>query len=446
MNTHIDFTQRLKWLTFFRVLFTSLLLGSTIILQLTEKFSPLAKPLLGLYGLIAGIFLLSFLYTVILKFFFIQAAEPESKPKKIAGLTVFAYIQIITDTFVVSLIIFMTGGFFSVFSFLYLVVIIYASMLLFRRGSMIIATLCTIQYGVMIDLEFYGLVTPLGIADSLARVNYPWSHVIYKIIMIMMACCAVSFLSSLLSEQERKTKKVLLAMEDNMKHFEKMAAVGEMAAGLAHEIKNPLASLRGAIQMLREYIPYEPDHDKLMRIVLREADRMSCLVNDFLLFARPPAGRASVFEIGRAIAELIVLFEKDRACCGKITITQKIASGIRVEMDPIHFRQILWNLLLNAAEAISGSGDILIEMYPLRNRYVFIKIADSGCGMSQETIKSIFDPFFTTKTNGTGLGLSIVHRIVESYPDSRIDVESELGKGTIFTLKLKIIPIRYQKR
>jgi two-component system sensor histidine kinase PilS (NtrC family) len=436
MNTHTDFTRRLKWLTFFRVLFTSLLLGSTIILQLTETSSPLADPLIGLYGLIAGIFILSFLYTLILKIFFMP--DSETGRKKLTGLTAFAYIQIITDTFVVSLIIFMTGGFFSVFLFLYLVVIIYASMLLFRRGSMIIAALCTIQYGVMIDLEFYGLITPLGIDDTLARINYPWSHVIYKIIMILMACCAVSFLSSLLSEQERKTKKVLLAMEDNMKHFEKMAAVGEMAAGLAHEIKNPLASLRGAIQMLREYISYEPDHDKLMRIVLREADRLSTLVNDFLLFARPPVGRSSAFEIDRAITELIVLFEKDRACCGKIKITQKIASGIRVEMDPIHFRQILWNLLLNAAEAISDSGEILVEMYPLRNRYVFIKIADSGCGMSKETIKSVFDPFFTTKSNGTGLGLSIVRRIVESYPESRIDVESELGMGTTFTLKMKI--------
>lgn len=432
--TDNDFYKKLKWLTFFRVIFTTLLLGSTIILQISETSSPLAKPLLGLYGLIAGIFVLSFFYSLILK-----TGLSRFKPEKSESfLHLFAYIQISIDTFVVTLIIFMTGSFSSVFSFLYLVVIIYASMLIFRKGSMIIAALCSIQYGIMINLEFYGLLNFSGMESSIAYIDsyYPWSHVLYKVTMIMVACFAVAFLSSLLSEQERKTKKELRVMEDHVKRVEKMAAVGEMAAGLAHEIKNPLASLRGSVQMLKEDIPYDADHDKLMHIVLREADRLSSLVTDFLLFAKPPAGRVEIFDLGESLAETVTIFERDSTCCGRISITKKIFPGIRIEMDPAHLHQIFLNLLLNAAEAIKDTGDIHIEMHPLRNKQIEIEVTDNGCGMSEETIRTIFNPFATTKPSGTGLGLSIVHRIVESY-DGMLDVESEVGNGTTFTLRLK---------
>ncbi len=406
---------------FFRVLFTTFLLGSTIFLQLRKSPSPLAKPLLILYGLIAGIFILSFCYSLILK--------------RIKRELLFAYIQIGIDTFIVSLVIFVTGSFSSIFSFLYLLVIIYASMLLFRKGSMIMAALCSIQYGVMVDLEYYGILTPFGLDRSFIAGSYDGTHVLYKIMITMAACFSVAFLSSLLSEQEKKTRKELLVMEDHVKRVEKMAAIGEIGAGLAHEIKNPLASLTGSIQLLKEDIPYNPDHDKLMQIILREADRLSSLVSNFLLFAKPPVGKVEAIELSRALKETTDFFENDQTFSGRITITKEFASTIWVEIDPIHLHQVLWNLLLNAVEAIKNKGHIHMKMFPLRKKHVVIKISDDGCGMSNETIKTIFNPFFTTKPNGTGLGLSIVHRILESY-DSRLVVESKIDIGTIFTINL----------
>ncbi|MBU0986325.1 MAG: two-component sensor histidine kinase, partial [Proteobacteria bacterium] len=204
-----EYYQKLKWLMFFRVLFTSFLLGSTIILQLSESPSPLAKPLLVLYGLIAGIFLLSFSYAVIL-------------PRIKSGLA-FAYIQIGIDTLVVTLIIFVTGSYASIFSFLYLLVIIYSGILLFRRGCMIMAALCSIQFGILVDLEYYGIINPFFIEGGLAAADHPWNHVFFKIMITMVACVAVAFLSSLLSEQVRKTKNELLAFKDHVKRFEKLA-------------------------------------------------------------------------------------------------------------------------------------------------------------------------------------------------------------------------------
>jgi len=419
-----DFIRTLKWIMFFRVLFTTLLLGSTIVFQLRRSPSFLAEPLLFIYGLTIGIYVLSFVYTIVLR--------------RVKRELLFAYVQVFTDTIVVTLIIYVTGGFSSIFSFLYLVVIIYSSMILFRRGSMIMAALCSIQYGILVDLEYFGILTPFVVEDSMSGLIFTWNYAIFKILITMVACFAVSFLSSLLSEQERRTKKDLVAMEAHVKRVEKMAAIGEMAAGLTHEIKNPLASLTGSIQMLRHDIPHSSDHDKLMQIVLREADRLSSLANDFLLFARPPVGKTESIELKEALSETLELFERDSTGRDRISISKIFISNIWIEMDASHLRQILWNLLLNAAESINGSGRIDIKMIPSMNSFVGIQVTDTGCGISKERIDSIYDPFFTTKSTGTGLGLSIVHRILESY-NGWIEVASEIDKGTTFTLKLKQI-------
>jgi two-component system sensor histidine kinase PilS (NtrC family) len=173
-----------------------------------------------------------------------------------------------------------------------------------------------------------------------------------------------------------------------------------------------------------------------MQIVLRETDRLSDLANNFLLFAKPTAGKIEQIELENALTETVKLFEKDSACSGKISILIDFSSDIWIEMDPVHLRQVIWNLILNAAEAIENGGTIKITTYPLKQNFAGIKISDDGCGMSRELIKSIFDPFFTTKRNGTGLGLSIVHSILESY-NTWLDVESEVGQGTTVTLKIK---------
>jgi two-component system sensor histidine kinase PilS (NtrC family) len=380
--------------------------------------------LLLLYGFIITIFLISLVYGLLLK--------------RVKNEVSFAFIQIGIDTFFVTLIIFGTGGFLSVFSFLYLVVIVYSSMLLPMRGIMVIASLCSIQFACLVELEYFGILNPYGTDTNLLASAYGWNQIAFKLIITVIACFAVAFLSSLLAEQTRKTKKELRTMEGHVKRVEKMAAIGEMAAGLAHEIKNPLASLSGSIQLLKEDMRYDPDHERLMQIILREADRLSSLASNFLLYARPPAGKVEPIKLDRAVLEAAELFEKDGSNNGHITTSKKLSPDLWITMDRGHLHQILWNLLLNAAEAIEDEGQIEIEMFPLKNKNVCVKITDNGCGISKETLTSIFDPFFTTKPSGTGLGLSIVHRILEAY-DAWLSVESELNKGTTVTLNFRQI-------
>ncbi len=399
-----------------------MLLGSAFFVGFHENLPFFSQPLLFIYYIAGALLILSALYAFILPRLF-QSAR-------------FGYAQIFIDSLLITSIIFVTGSFSSIFSFLYLIVIIYAGMVLSRRGGMFIAFCCSVQYGVLIALEFQGVIYPLGVDVDFIFINYNWNYVLYKLFITIVACFGVAFLSGFLAEQERRAKKDLWAMEDQVKRVEKLAAIGEMASGLAHEIKNPLASLSGSIQFLREDIPYDPDRDRLMDIILREADRLTALVNDFLMFAKPQPGQTRIVELDVALEEIIKVFTADNRRNKRITVTRQLAETVFIEIDPEHLRQVVWNLLLNADEAIETEGWIDIKMYPVDKIYVCITIADNGCGMSEETMKSIFDPFFTAKPKGTGLGLSIVQRIITSY-NGLIDVQSSPEKGTIFNVRLR---------
>ena len=273
----------------------------------------MARPLVALYALIVAIFLLSCIFAVLLP----RTRSPSR----------FAYVQIGLDTLIVTLVILVTGSFASIFSFLYLVVIIYSSILLERGGSMLMAALCSIQYGVLVNLEFYGLFTPFVVDASPTAMTYLWRDVLYKVLITTISCFAVAILSDLLAEQVRKSRKALKAMEERMRRVEKLAAMGEMAAGMAHELKNPLAALAGSIQLLREDLPDQPTHERLIQIALRETSRLNDLLTDFLMFARPPTGKRKSLRLDRAVSEIIALFEKDGTCAGRIVIEKTMAPG-----------------------------------------------------------------------------------------------------------------------
>jgi two-component system sensor histidine kinase PilS (NtrC family) len=312
-------------------------------------------------------------------------------------------------------------------------VIIYSSFFLLTKGSLVTAAVCSLQYALLVGLEYGGLLQPENIFDQGMMEPFDLSLAAYKVLIITLACFSVALLSSILAEQNRKTRKRLYAMADHVKRVEQLAAVGEMAAALAHEIKNPLASLSGSIQLLKEDMRSQPDHRHLMHIALREARRLSTLVGDFLQFARPKTGSMETIVLEQSLADIIEIFKKHKTCRGRIAISCQILPGVTIQMDRTHFHQIIWNLLINAAEAIEGEGRIDIEVKQLKHRRLAVEISDSGCGMTTEQMDSIFFPFYTTKSNGTGLGLSIVYRLLESC-HYRLEVESQPGRGSTFTI------------
>jgi two-component system sensor histidine kinase PilS (NtrC family) len=166
--------------------------------------------------------------------------------------------------------------------------------------------------------------------------------------------------------------------------------------------------------MLSEIVEFNPEYDRLMKISLREAERLSRLVDDFMQFAKPLQGKNEPLKPGLIIDEVIDLFLKDKKIDNKIRISRDLNQELWVQIDSGHLKQVILNILLNAAAVTPEAGTIYIRLYK-KSRFVCISIKDEGPGIKAENRQLIFDPFFTTRQKGAGLGLSIAHRIVNAY-------------------------------
>ena len=232
-------------------------------------------------------------------------------------------------------------------------------------------------------------------------------------------------------------------MEEQMKRTEKLAAVGQLAAGLAHEIRNPMASISGAIQLFKDEGGFDnPNTERLMNIIITESNRLNRLISDFLLYAQPPKARRERVDLAKVVKDTLELFFHSPEYRHGIELIERIEDGVMVPCDPQQIQQVLWNLLLNAVEAMDGKGTLRVELSKdSETESAVLRVEDTGVGMSQEEVERIFEPFFTTKERGTGLGLSIVHKIIELHHGS-IAVRSRKGEGSVFTITL---PLRTSK-
>ena len=266
---------------------------------------------------------------------------------------------------------------------------------------------------------------------------------------------AISF-SDLIGPENRRDGSIVIIeeiterrrLEELAQRNQRLAAIGELAAGMAHEIRNPLASISGSVQMLSGEFSAEDDNQKLMEIILREIDRLNSLISDFLSFARPKplnVGMVNLQEILEDITELIVSNIRYQDVRIRVEFQPKLPELVA---DAAQVRQMLWNILNNAAEAAARTIKpvVWVKIYknPTSNgegESIVHEIRDNGPGMEKEVLERIFDPFFTTKNKGTGLGMSIVYQIVQAHK-GKIDVYSRMGEGTVFLVTL---PCRYEK-
>ena len=209
----------------------------------------------------------------------------------------------------------------------------------------------SIEYGTLIELEFLNLITPFATSPALSS-SVDQSQILYRIIITISACFTVAALSGILSFQLKTARKDLKIAQEHLKRVEKMAAVDEMVSGIAHEIKNPLASLSGSIQMLRDEMGPDCEHDRLMQIILRETLRLKKIVTDIRLISKPGRVNAEFIDL-TAVEEIATLFQNTPDWNERISITARLEKDMHVFMDPVHLKQILWNLIKNAAESIT---------------------------------------------------------------------------------------------
>ncbi len=233
---------------------------------------------------------------------------------------------------------------------------------------------------------------------------------------------------------------LLRGLETRVRQSEKMAAIGQLATGIAHEIRNPLAGISGSIQLLQSNShDMEPEQTKkLMTIILREIDRLNHLITEFLDFAKPEAPMEDHIDLVRLFEDLIQLIQNDPKI-KKIPIEIVSADKQVVLGNRDKLKQAFLNIIVNAVQACEVDEKAKVVITLLRkNQLILISIKDNGSGMKKELKERIFEPFYTTKPKGTGLGLAITHSIFESHKVP-ILVESELGQGTEFKLTFKAL-------
>lgn len=238
-------------------------------------------------------------------------------------------------------------------------------------------------------------------------------------------------------EQLRESRAEIERLhQTQMSRAEHLATLGELATGLAHEIRNPLAGIAGVIEIIGRDLPSTSPARSVVKDVRQEIGRINHIVSDLLQTARPHPPRVSKSDLNTTV-EHAVMLGRQQALAKSIEITlHKDPALAEVEHDSDQIHQVLLNLLLNALQAIDGQGKITVTVKP-QGEFATIEVADNGRGIAPDQLPNIFRPFYTTKGEGTGLGLSLARRIVEEHR-GRIDVTSTVGEGTKFLVKLPL--------
>lgn len=225
-------------------------------------------------------------------------------------------------------------------------------------------------------------------------------------------------------------------MEQRMRRADRLAAVGRLSANMAHEIRNPLASISGAVEALARDLPPDHTRSQLVEIVLRESARLNQIVGDFLEYARPAPMAALEINMAEILDEVLLLIEH-RTLPANLKVAREYGDALPTRADPQRLRQAVWNLCLNAVQAMPEGGELRVGARSLRERggRLQISITDTGQGIADSDLPHIFEPFFSTKPEGSGIGLALVYRVVEEHGGS-IEVRSRTGEGTTFILTL----------
>ncbi len=226
-------------------------------------------------------------------------------------------------------------------------------------------------------------------------------------------------------------------MEDQIKRAERLTVIGTLAAGVAHEIRNPLASISGSIELLSSDPNADEDSAALMQIVTREIERLDGLITELLDYANPRTPNLAEFELCEVVRDTLRVFAQT-AKFSRVSVVfedDEPSREIRIEADPEKIRQLIWNLLRNGAEAALQGGQHLWVSLTAREHEAELVFRDDGPGITEEVRGRLFDPFFTTKAKGSGLGLATVHGTISDHAGA-ITVDSEVGQGASFRVRL----------
>lgn len=394
----------------YRVVVLTSLLVSAIIIQLSSPDAPSNLPF---YYLILGAYVFSAV------FFALYAGGRR--------LVVQAYAQVVFDLLLITAFVYLSGGLGSSMYFLYLFPIIAASLVVSGRAGFLAASLSAILFGVLADGLYFGFIA--GFRPEHA-VRPPLGSMLVTMFVAWGVFFVIAALMSRLTGSLRRTREALRAAERELLVRERLAEAGRVSASLAHEIRNPLAAISGSVQVLKKELVLSPEQRELMGIVLKESERVSQSLEQFLDFALPAKQVFSPINLRDLMDETVKILRAGGEIDGQVELVGNFRDAkVPYVGNAGQFKQVFWNLIKNALKAMPEGGRLTLDFPEPRRKEVRVVVADTGRGLSDEDREHLFEPFYSGFGNGRGLGLSIVRKIVDDY-DGRIDVRSEASKGT----------------
>ncbi len=349
-------------------------------------------------------------------------------------LQMLVWAQITLDQLLFSFVVYLTGGPMSGATSLYGLTCLAGAVLLGQRAALVAAAIGLGTY-LLVSVGMVMGVLPPPTEHAAALVP---ATAFYPLLLNVTGVLAVAALAGYLASRLAQTGGALVRAEERAASAERLALLGRVAAGLAHEIRNPLSSISASIELLRESPDIGADDRTLCEIVEREVVRLNELVGDMLDLARPRSPEPKAENVTQVLKDVVALAGRlGRSGAGDVVVE---ATGIEGEpvlglFDGAQLRQVLWNLVKNAVEA-SGPGATVEVCLQRRGAEVHVRVLDHGDGMNESEKAQLFDAFFTTRTKGTGLGLAVVRRIVDDHASTgaTLEVDSQKGRGTEFTL------------
>ncbi|MCL2760968.1 MAG: ATP-binding protein [Desulfuromonadales bacterium] len=532
--------KNIAWLVLARLVIVSLFLIAIIYFNFEQPDIFSTFTFQWIIRLIIATYLFSILSLVFLR-----------KAKKL--LLPLAYSQIVWEIIFVTVLVLITGGITSKYAFLYNLPIIYAGLLFRRRDVLYTASFCSIIYGGILDLHYYGKLEGIGLKAAEANL-YGYAYILASIAANILVFFFIAILAGYITERANRSETALEKkevdynelqrlyglllsfvntglisitnngyirifnkhaeeltglsqekvydkhftevfpdmsdvlplmrkkgsiellykdkngndrifgvktvpfayseidkpgtiinfqditdvknMEKELKMADRLSAVGELSARMAHEIRNPLTSISGSVQLIAQSDKIDERDRKLLNIVIRESDRLNVMLKEFLNYANPQIPNNETFSLKELTDEVVTLLKNDERF-PNISITDLTDGNTKLFADQSQIKQVLINLIINAAQAMPNGGEVTIkshtEKIAEKESAVVVEVSDRGVGIPEEKMQTIFEPFVTTKAGGTGIGLALVYRVMKAHHGA-VSVRSEENAGTTFVL------------
>ncbi|HEY1954862.1 MAG TPA: ATP-binding protein [Polyangiaceae bacterium] len=392
--------RRLKWVTSARLLVTTLLLGATSFFYLRGGLASYPQSMAIVLRTIGAAYAISA----------IEAAFLRSGK----GAPFLAYAHLVIDQLLWTSIVYVSGGATSGATSFYGLTVLVGAVLIGLRGAAFAAFFGYALYLLLtLGLSAHWLAPPGD--QPLATYVLSLGDVSYQLLLNALAIVVVAMLAGYLSERLRQAGGELEVATRRYTEAERLAELGRISAWLAHEIRNPLGSISGSVEMLREGEAMSSEDKKLCDIVSREVERLNDLVSDMVDLSKTRAPEVEAVDVALLAREVVELAAKSRGAESQRVAYEGASGALVATCDPAQMRQVLWNLVRNALQANPPRGVVRVGVESAPGERVSLWVEDDGAGIDDDAKRRIFDAFYTTRAHGAGIGLAVVKRIVDDH-------------------------------